>query len=42
MLTHSKEDFILVSKRMKIMAMNEKMAALLVVDHCELCEEIMD
>lgn len=38
LLTHTKEDYILMGKKMKIMATNEKMNALLIVDHCELCE----
>lgn len=42
MISHSFEDYVVMDKRLKLQASNEKKNAILVLDHAELCESLIN
>lgn len=42
MINHTFEDFVIMDKRIKLQSTNDKKNAILVVDHVELCEALIN
>lgn len=42
MINHSFEEFVIMDKRIKLQSTNDKKNAILVVDHVELCETLIN
>ncbi len=42
MINHTFEDFVIMDKRLKLQSTNDKKNAILVVDHVELCETLIN